>query len=179
MRHSALVVLALALAVAPPDGVIAQDTLTVKVGSRVRVTAPELDLDKYDGTVAVVRSDTLTVGTVQVPLASVTRLDVHKGRKGNVGKGAIIGTLVGVPTGLALGVFYQQACSNTSDIGETCLALIPIGAVAVGLAGALVGGTIGSLIKTDRWEEVPLDQLRVSFGPQRDGRLGVGASVRF
>ena len=167
------------LAVVPLTRVTAQDPPPVTVGTRVRVTAPDLDIDKYDGTVAAVRGDTLTVGTVQVPLASVTRLDVHKGRKGNVGKGAIIGTLVGVPTGLALGVFYQQACSNTSDIGETCLALIPIGAVAVGLAGALVGGTIGALIKTDRWEEVPLDQLRVSFAPQRDGRFAFGLSVRF
>jgi len=28
----------------------AQDSLPVTVGTRVRVTAPELDLDKYDGT---------------------------------------------------------------------------------------------------------------------------------
>ncbi len=179
MRHSALVALALALAVAPPDGVIAQDTLAVKVGTRVRVTAPELDLDKYDGTVVAVRGDTLTVGTVQVPLASVTRLDVHQGRKGNGGKGAIIGTLVGLPTGLALGVFYQQACSNSSDIGQTCLGLVPIGAVAVGLAGALVGGTVGALMKTDRWSEVPLERLRVSLAPQGDGRFAFGLSVRF
>ncbi len=157
----------------------AQDSRAIKVGVRVRITAPDVDIDKYDGTVAAVRGDTLTVGTVQVPLASVTRLDVHQGRKGNVGKGAMIGTLVGVPTGLALGVFYQQACSNTSDIGQTCLGLVPIGAVAVGLAGALVGGTIGALIKTDRWEEVPLDRLRVSFAPQRDGRFALGLSVRF
>lgn len=167
------------LAVVPLTRVTAQDPPPVTVGTRVRVTAPDLDIDKYDGTVTAVRSDTLTVGTLQVPLASVTRLDVHQGRKGNVGKGAIIGTLVGVPTGLALGILYQQACSDSIETGETCLALIPIGAVAVGLAGALVGGTIGALIKTDRWEEVPLDQLRVSVGPQRDGRFGFGALVRF
>jgi len=34
-------------------------------------------------------------------------------------------------------------------------------------------------IKIDRWEEVPLDQLRVSFVPQLDGRFGFGLSVRF
>jgi len=177
MRHATILVAILAFV--PLASVTAQDPPPVTVGTRVRVTAPDLDVDKYDGTVAALRGDTLTVGTVQVPLASVTRLDVHQGRKGNVGKGTIIGTLVGLPTGFALGVFYQQACSHASDIGETCLPLIPIGVVAVGLAGALVGGTIGSLIKTDRWEEVPLDRLRVSLGPQRDGRFGFGASVRF
>jgi len=42
-----------------------------------------------------------------------------------------------------------------------------------------LGAVIGALIKTDRWEEVPLDALRVSFVPQRDGRFGLGMSVRF
>ena len=157
----------------------AQDSRAIMVGVRVRITAPDLDIYKYDGTVAALRGDTLTVGPVQVPLASVTRLDVHQGRKGNVGKGAMIGTLVGVPTGLALGVFYQQACSNSSDIGETCVALVPIGAVAIGLAGALVGGTVGALIKTDRWEEVPLERFRVTLAPQRNGRFALGLSVAF
>ena len=34
-------------------------------------------------------------------------------------------------------------------------------------------------IKTDRWEEVPLDRLRVSFAPQRDARFALGFSVSF
>jgi hypothetical protein len=38
---------------------------------------------------------------------------------------------------------------------------------------------VGGSIKTDRWREVPLDRLRVGFAPQRDGRFGLGASVRF
>ena len=46
--------------------------------------------------------------------------------------------------------------------------------VAVG-----VGAITGALIKTDHWEDVPLDRVRVSFGPQRDGRFALGASVRF
>ena len=54
-----------------------------------------------------------------------------------------------------------------------------IGAGVVSVAGAMVGIVVGALIKTERWEEVPFDQLRVSFVPQRDGRLGIGLSVRF
>jgi hypothetical protein len=53
------------------------------------------------------------------------------------------------------------------------------GFVVGGLGGALIGALIGSASKTDRWQEVPLDRLRVSLGPQRDGRFGLGASVRF
>ena len=57
---------------------------------------------------------------------------------------------------------------------------------AVGI-GALVGGAIGAglgagirlAVKSDRWEEAPLDRLRVSVLPQRGGGLGLGVSVRF
>jgi hypothetical protein len=38
---------------------------------------------------------------------------------------------------------------------------------------------VGALIKTDRWEEVPLDRLRVSFAPKRDGRFTVGFRIAF
>ncbi len=42
-----------------------------------------------------------------------------------------------------------------------------------------MGAMTGSFIKADRWEEVPLDQLRVSFAPERDGRFAFGLSVAF
>jgi hypothetical protein len=45
--------------------------------------------------------------------------------------------------------------------------------------GAGVGALIGTAIKTERWQEVPLDRVRVSFGPQRNGRFGFGLSVSF
>ncbi len=169
----------LLLAAAPFSLGNAQDSLPVRVGDRVRVTAPAFDIDKYDGTLRASADDTLIVDSLRMALASVTRLDVYQGRTGNMGKGALIGTLIGVPTGLAFGVFYQQACSNSSDIGQTCLGIVPLGAVALGVTGALIGGTIGALIKHDRWEEVPLDQLGVSFLPQRDGRFAFSLSVRF
>jgi hypothetical protein len=54
-----------------------------------------------------------------------------------------------------------------------------VGAIVVAVPSAFVGGIIGAFIKTDRWEEVPLDRLRVSFAPQRDGRFALGLSVAF
>ena len=179
MRHSALVSLALALAVAPLDGVMAQDALAVQVGTRVRVTAPELDLERYDGTLVAVRGDTLTVGTVHVPLTSVTRLDVHRGRTGNWRKGAINGALVGGSTGLVFGVLFWQICSSLAGDGDACWPFVPFSAVVVGLPGGLVGAAVGILIKTDRWEEIPLERLHVNLAPQRDGGFALGFSVRF
>ncbi len=35
--------------------------------------------------------------------------------------------------------------------------------------GLLIGGAVGAIIRTDRWEEIPIGRLRVSFLPQRHG----------
>ena len=53
------------------------------------------------------------------------------------------------------------------------------GGVIGGLGGLVTGAFIGLAIETDRWQEVPLNHVRVSFAPQRDGRFGLGLSVRF
>jgi hypothetical protein len=45
--------------------------------------------------------------------------------------------------------------------------------------GGLVGLAIGSNIKTDRWEEVPLEQLHVSVTPQRNNGFAFAFSVSF
>jgi hypothetical protein len=44
---------------------------------------------------------------------------------------------------------------------------------------ALVGAFIGAGVKTDEWKEVGVNRLQVRFGPRRDGRFGLGASVKF
>ncbi len=53
------------------------------------------------------------------------------------------------------------------------------GSVIGGVLGTAFGGLIGLQIQTDRWEEVPLDRLRVGFAPRQDGSLALGLSVRF
>ena len=56
-----------------------------------------------------------------------------------------------------------------------------------GVAGAAIGGfvlgvtgwLIGRSIKSDRWQAVPLDNVGLSFVPQRDGRFRLGMLVSF
>ncbi len=45
--------------------------------------------------------------------------------------------------------------------------------------GAMIDGILRARRLVDRWEEVQLHRVRVSVAPQRDGRFGFGASVRF
>ncbi len=45
--------------------------------------------------------------------------------------------------------------------------------------GGVVGGIIGYFVKTERWEEVPLERLRVSLTPRGDGQVALAFSVNF
>ena len=145
-------------------------------GQRVRITAPQLGISKHSGTLVAVDGDTLTVDNLQVALTNLTRLDVYMGWQGHAGTGAVVGGLVvGVPSA----ILTAALCASLGDVSCQAPDGAAIGLLVGGAAGALVGAGVGLLIKSDRWEEVPLDRLRVSFAPQRDGRFGLGLLVRF
>jgi len=78
-------------------------------------------------------------------------------------RGGAIGLLVGAGVG---GVIALAAC--TEQVVVLCVtgAIVPL---------ALVGGVIGYAIASSGQH----DRLLVSVGPQRDGRYGLGAAVRF
>ena len=154
-----------------PTEIAAQEPLAS--GSRVRVTAPECELRGQTTTFRALRADTLVLYGAACPLASVTRLDVSRGQKSH----AVVGSLVGAGAGALVGL---AMCANTDVCGILSDNDIKGEVVATSVVvGGLLGLLVGYLIKTDRWEEVPLDRLRVSLVPQRDGRLGLGGSVRF
>lgn len=48
---------------------------------------------------------------------------------------------------------------------------------APGLGGA--GAIVGTFIKTDRWEDIPLDDLRIELSPVAADGVSVSASLRF
>ncbi len=184
MRYATILVAILAFT--PLANATAQ--VPVRPGARVRVTGhfcqpiysncvggwPEHRV----GTFVAWKSDTLVVqsngDTVQVALMNVTRLDLHMGRKAQAYKGAVVGGLVVV---VPLAILFALAAHSDSFLPSTGEAAR--GLLVWGAAGAFVGALVGASTNTDRWEEVPLDQLRVSFVPQRDGRFGLGLSVRF
>ncbi len=178
MRHVTLLVVV--LAVTPLTHIRAQDSPPVAVGTRVRVTAPTLDIDKYDGTLQAWADDRVTVDTLQVALAQLTRLDVYRGRKSNWGKGALIGGSVLGAAGLGLSIAWVgNGCEGFDGCNDQEAAIVAVSTVITFAGGALLGAVTGAFIKSDKWEEVPLDQLRVSFVPQRDGRFAFGLSVAF
>ena len=92
-------------------------------------------------------------------------------------EGAGIGLLIGGPIGFVIGSlsgddppgFFSLSAGNKAALGF----------LALGFVGSIVGSIAGAALPGDGWEEVPLDRLRVSLGPQPDGRFGLGLSVRF
>ena len=161
----------------------AQDTLTVAVGERVRVSTES-------GATHVGLLSAMTSGALEVQgegasqrfsVAFVTRLDVSRGQKSHTllgaGIGFAAGALVGVVhcSGDAGGFSDAGKCDLSDDVDLTLWVTFVIGAIG-GLAGGIIAG---NWIKTERWEKVPLERLRVSLAPQRDGRFALGFSVRF
>jgi hypothetical protein len=104
-------------------------------------------------------------GTTTFPIDSIIKLEISSGKKSQFKEGAMIGSLVG-------GIFGFLWCVSI-DYCDNPARPAAIFAVPGFALGAIMGGASSSTI----WEDVPLRQLRVSFGPQRDG--GLGLSVRF
>ncbi len=167
------------LALSPFTAGLAQEqALPLEPGTRVRVTAPALGLDKQAATFETVIGDTLVLSvdsTTFFPLASVARLDVYRGRKSHSGRGAMIGALPGAVIG---GVVAHELCTDEWMAADKAAECALLGGVIGAGVGMGVGAIVGSLIKTDRWVEVPLDRFRVSIVPQHDG-LALGVSVAF
>ena len=188
-----------AIAVAPFSSIVAQDPFPVQAGDQIRITAPGVFNGMGAVTLVAVNSDTLVVqrdpNSWYVPHAAVTRLEVRRGQKSfGAVRGAVwgllIGTSVGALGGYALGDDPPSqpcdapgwlACWDDFSVFEkrhTARENALLGALAGGIVGVLVGRRVGTNTKIDRWEEVPLDGIRVSLAPQRDG-FSVGVSVAF
>jgi hypothetical protein len=105
----------------------------------------------------------------------VSRVEVATGAKSTkFTTGAVIGLGVGALLGLGVAAVYAEATGDPED-GLIGLLTIPAGAV-VGLIG---GGIIGSQIKSDKWSDVPLDQLSANHMPTHSAPVLLGVRVRF
>ena len=157
-----------------PTEIAAQELLPLEPGVRVRVTAPDCGLSGWPTEFRALRADMLVLETTECPMASVTSLDVSRGQKSHARLGAGIGFAA-----VALGtVVYCKTVEFSGCVpydSDLTLAF----AFIFGALGGVAGGITGYFIKTDLWEEVPLERLRLSLAPQREGGFALGVSVRF
>ena len=143
---------------------------SLRAGDRIRIKTPSSPA--IAGTLVAADQAALTValegrdaGQRKFARSEIAKLEVSRGKKRNVLQGVLIGAAVGIIVDLAGTRGENQ---NPCDYGA-CVALPVLGAAA----GALVG-----LIKTERWERVPTEEVRVVILPARRG-VQVSLSFRF
>jgi hypothetical protein len=139
---------------------VAEEPGTLAVGSRVRVTSPEVGPQPLVGLIVALPPGAVVVsgeGGAQsrVTLGSASSLEVSAGRKSRAGRGAMIGAAVGAMTGILINVGdYNTDEPNT-------LAVSAVGAVS----GAALGALVGLVFRTDDWRPAKAHAVSAGIGP--------------
>ncbi len=148
-------------------------------GERHLLTGKVLEIDGAALVIARGREGAV----LRVPLASLDRLEVARGRRNRAALGAAIGFVPGALYAAAvvgaLGCEEQVRCTKVGPMLVSGL----VGGAATGTLGAL----IGLAIRTDRWQAVPLGEpaagrkatLGIGLSPIAGRGLRVGLSVGF
>ena len=190
-----ITVLLAAFAVAPFGSVTAQYSLQAKPGDRVRVRQchtwiadgrTHTSCRKDTGIFAASPADSIVLEVdghgrrLAIPVASLRKFEVNRGGKSNAETGMTLGGFLLGGLGFMAGF---TATTTSCPPGTRCIRpstadVLRVTAIAASV-GAGIGAVIGSTIHGDRWEEVPLDRLRVSVAPQRDGSFALAVSIRF
>lgn len=165
-------------------------------GARLRLTLPceltdpraagaERTACRLDGTLVRLGADTITLAVAQsitgYGLNAISRVEVSRGHRSQWLPGAGVGFLVGAGVAWVLlnGGGSTSPCdrsANQDAIGSgACIGLAALG----GLAGAGLGAVIGGRVRTERWQDVPLEHLRISLTPQAGREFGLALAVVF
>jgi hypothetical protein len=149
--------LMVALVVLPTTRLWAQDEAApgAPPAHRVRLvaTTPSGDPAQYEG-MASLRADTLVLvddsGRRTIPVATIRYLELSRGRQGN----GTMGTLLGLGVGVAMGMDASPAGGGDGSMSGEVL-LLPISMLAWSWLGYYFGGKI----RTERWQEIPVERL--------------------
>jgi hypothetical protein len=156
-------------------------TPTVAPGARIRVTVPDLSLERHVATVVSVRGDSIAVatptGSYTFGLATITALDVRTGTRRQAVKGAAVGLAIGAVTGAVIGALTYKECVPREFLdcllasgsrGQEAM----VGGAVFGALGLITGAVVGALNTTDRWAAVDLP-VRFAVTPTSTGGVGI------
>ena len=152
----------------PPDpgasSAVVGDRVRVRMtGERDFLTGKVLEIDGAALVLARGRA-----GVLRVPLASLDRLEVARGRRHRAGMGAAIGF---VPGALFAGtVAWYISCAEQVRCGP--VGPILVGGLLGGAATGALGALVGLAIRSDRWQAVPLGESAAG----RKATVGIGLS---
>lgn len=166
-------------------GILASPLLAQRpaVSEGVRIRVRPAGANRWTiGTLDSLTADSLFVstggGTMAVGRSRNTSAELSWGRKRNTLKGALYGGAILGAIGAGLGAaFAAWEETEDGDLGIIEGASIVGGVGALG--GGLIGAGIGTFIRTERWQAVETESLRLalSVSPAPGGiRVGISAS---
>jgi hypothetical protein len=158
-------------------------TFQIPTGAKVRVGSSLMPGGVVEGRVTSSTDDTLGLmiaaddspfggGTMVIPRASVTNLQVSMGKHGH----ALWGALIGAGAFAALGA---TAAVDPNDCGSDSMAFCSRGEAIGGMAlvGAGVGALAGAAVRHERWQNVSVEVLAPRSSAIRSTLPGRGAAV--
>ena len=177
----------------------AQGMDSLVLGQRIRLTRRAALADAWVGNLVglvngrlVVRRDSTLTDTLAV--GEIRRLELSRGMVTGARTGSRIGAGAGVVAGLVAGFVTRprgRPCRSSSSFwGLPSLDLSCVGTIAkdvgwvalLGIGGGGAGAGLGALIglpfHAERWEQVPLERLRLQVAPQAGG-LSVSLGFAF
>jgi hypothetical protein len=135
------------------------DPLGIPAGTEARITETNAPHVQLRVTVTATDQDTLRFHLQRQADAralawrEVNQMDVSAGSRGHFWQGVGIGLLAGAAAGALIG----SSGASGAD-GETPAAMGALGAIGGGIAGAIAGGAIGIVLRTEHWMPVSLPQ---------------------
>lgn len=142
------------------DG-FAQNQPEIKTGEHIRVKTTKLGSAWQEGILVKIDRDSLVLNSnedvtnISLPLSSLAKIQINRGRRSGGGTGAAIGFLTGAVLGFAVGYVV--------DCGDDCPPLQ--GGATLALVGGLGGAIVGAVTKVDQWQEIPLEKVRLRGTP--------------
>ena len=157
--------------------VSAQEAPALQPGQRLRVTAvaPGRFTGVTVGSLVKVGPDSVTLldpersAVTELPLTSITRIEVSQGKRRHTWQGALIGAGVGGLGALAIAGDSSGLC-GTYDMPHPCSnsEKVALGALVVG-AWAGIGAWLGHRKQSEDWSDSTVARLRVTVRPERGG----------
>jgi hypothetical protein len=164
-------------------------------GQRVRVNVPSADPPTRTGRLVALTGDSLILGPdstavapdggavrgrLAVSLDSVDALGVSRGVHRNVLSGALVGGIVGTLGSFAVLCTRIHDCLGHRDTDLPLGQFFTILLASAG-AGVAIGGTVGAFVRTEHWDDIPLnelDKLRMAAPPAQSAmRVQVGFAL--
>jgi len=151
-----------------------QDTSLLVAGRLVRASVFDVPNYKFVGTFTALRPDTLWLQQknqstrIPIPLGSLTRLEVSRSQVPVVErslKGFGIGFVLGTALGTVFANVFKKACDDEFFLNneKPCQDKVEYRHVVlrIGVPVGVVGALFWTLKKTERWEKVPLERVRI------------------